>query len=350
MKWMTQWALLLGSQTALAQDEAVDVFPVIPVEVVVELPLDAPCDAAGPSCGDAAPSGKAASPDPSTVSVKKPDASASSSAATAPLAASSAPAAATEPLPAQIVDASPAASDDAAPPAPPPTAEVPAEPAADREDAAAVALPAEAVSVSAAPAPPEPSPVAAAAPAIAAGASEAEARAPEGDDRAEERARRREQATLFGRARHTRVLGLWAGGGVGAGAWGGPGPVSVEGGAILGGGVRVGGEARMAGLAAAAGDRRLATSGLLIGWTPHTRALVHPLVEAVFGAGVVLDPAGHAIGGAGVGAGRVGLELNLTRAARLSASVGGRAVVGPSGLVEAASGPEGGVALRVGAF
>ncbi len=162
---------------------------------------------------------------------------------------------------------------------------------------------------------------------------------------------RREQRTVFGPRRHTRVVGVYGGGSLGTPGFGGPSSGAVEVGALIGGSLRLGAEFRGLSYGRSGPDVRLASSGFVIGWAFKTRAMIHPTADVVLGGGLVSHRDGDVIGGVGLTAVRGGAELNLTRSVRLTASVGWRGIAAPSREVRRdLNGLEGLVGIRVGWF
>lgn len=165
------------------------------------------------------------------------------------------------------------------------------------------------------------------------------------------RRERREQRTVFGPRRHTRFVGLYAGGSLGAPGFGGPSSGALEAGALVGGSLRLGAEFRGLSYGRSGPDVRLASSGFVLGWAFKTRSMFHPTADVVFGAGVVSHSNGGVIGGVGLTAVRGGAELNVTRSVRLTASVGWRGISAPNPEVRRdLDGFEGLVGVRVGWF
>ncbi len=168
----------------------------------------------------------------------------------------------------------------------------------------------------------------------------------------EPRRARFEQFTLAGKRPRSGVLGAFlvadgaytTYGAAGVGAWG------LGGGLVLGGHVVLGAAAYSTGaLEIGATPTRFAYAGVQPGLIFGTAGLLHPRVDVLLGRGVALDTRhGELIGAAFVAVPRIGLELNLTRAVRLSANLAYRVVGAPRSVDGTLSGLEGGVALRVG--
>ena len=178
-----------------------------------------------------------------------------------------------------------------------------------------------------------------------------ERRREERQERREDRAERRQQRTVFGPRPRSRFLGAWAGASLGAPGLSGPTTGGFEAGAILGGSLRLGVDLRGVSYGPDGPDVRLTSSGFLVGWTFETRSVVHPTVDAVFGAGLVRDGDGDVLGGVGLYGLRGGAELNLTRSVRVGASLGWRGISAHNDTVRRdLDGLEGLVAVRLGWF
>lgn len=160
------------------------------------------------------------------------------------------------------------------------------------------------------------------------------------------------QHTLFGVKRRSGRFGLHIGGtgllseygGDGNGAWG------LEGAMVLGSHFVLGGAAYASGPITYGGHDVLFTyGGFQPGLILWSGAFIHPRFDILLGTGAVIDTnTGRLLAMAPVGVPRLGAELNVSRALRLSANVGYRFVDAPGQAREAFSGFEAGLTLRFG--